>query len=405
MLSVNQLDYLNYKNALKGNYRKGVHTFRTILANPTQAADFAANLGGVSLVLGWPIGQDDRNSQELLALLLESEVLDRATLTWMSQWYPDYSDDWDALASDPVRAAKMVGDAQFWRAVGHSPVTAGKVIATLVGLSCAEYADINAVAASQTAMDAVAASESAMDAVAASRTAIVAIAASQTAMEAVVASETAMEAVIASHIALAAVIASPIACQAVQESPTALKTFTDVSSTVMGKTVAILAGLSPDDYADMEAAAASQTAMVAMASSDTAMAVVVASESVMEAVAASRTAMAAIAASQTARAAIDASSMAINTLSSSPLVETVSGTVKAQGDVAVMYDGNAWCIYAGCSSMDAKVTYFTIDNPAVGVTIDRGQIPTISKFISKIQIATFQAYTNNKTGNAKIIKC
>lgn len=370
MLSVNQLDYLNYKNALKGNYRKGVHTFRALLSNPTQAADFAANLGGVSVVLGWPIGQDDRNSQELLALLLESEVLDRATLTWMSQWYPDYAADWDTLASDPVRAAKMMGDAQFWRAVGHSPVTAGKVIATLAGLSCAEYADINAVAASPTAIEAVAASE------------------------------TAMEAVIASPTAMAAVIANPTACQAVQENPTAWETFTSANSDVMGKTVAILAGLSPDDYADMEAAAASQTAMVAMASSDTAMAVVAASETVMEAVAASRTAMVAIAASQTARAAIEASSTAINALNNSPLVESVSGSVKAQGDVAVMYNGNAWGISASCGS-SASISYFTIDNPTVGV----GNGSTISKFISKIQIATRSAYSDTKTGTAKIIKC
>ena len=172
MLSVNQLDFLNYRSALKGNYRKGVYAFRTILENPAHAAGFASNLGGVSVVLGWPIGQDDQNSQQLLTLLLNSSVLDQATLTWLSQWYPDDSDDWDTLVSDLERATWMVGNALIWRAVGYSPVTAGKVIATLAGLTCAEFADIYAVVSSSTAMAAVAASETAMAAVASSSTAM-----------------------------------------------------------------------------------------------------------------------------------------------------------------------------------------------------------------------------------------
>ena len=52
MLGVNQLDFINYCNALKGNYRKGVHKMETLLENPTHAKEFANNLGGVSVVLG-----------------------------------------------------------------------------------------------------------------------------------------------------------------------------------------------------------------------------------------------------------------------------------------------------------------------------------------------------------------
>ena len=51
MLGVNQLDFINYCNALKGNYRKGVHKMETLLENPTHAKEFAKNLGGVSVVL------------------------------------------------------------------------------------------------------------------------------------------------------------------------------------------------------------------------------------------------------------------------------------------------------------------------------------------------------------------
>ena len=192
MLSVNALDFMNYKNALKGNYRKGVHAFRCILENPTQAADFAANLGGVCVVFGVPIGQDDRNSQQLLALLQASSVIDQAALTWLSQWYADYADDWDTMAGDTARASAIAGDALIWRAVGSSPVGAGKVIAAIAGLSCQDYADMAAVAASSTAMAAVAASQTAMTAVAASSTALNAIAASTTALDALYAKKSRM---------------------------------------------------------------------------------------------------------------------------------------------------------------------------------------------------------------------
>lgn len=52
MLGVNQSDFMSYMSALKTNYRKGIHRMEAILANPAHAAEFAANLGGVSVVLG-----------------------------------------------------------------------------------------------------------------------------------------------------------------------------------------------------------------------------------------------------------------------------------------------------------------------------------------------------------------
>ena len=322
MLSVNALDFMNYKNALKGNYRKGVHAFRCILENPTQAADFAANLGGVCVVFGVPIGQDDRNSQQLLALLQASSVIDQAALTWLSQWYTDYADDWDTMAGDAARATAIAGDALIWRAVGSSPVGAGKVIATIAGLSCQDYADMAAVAASSTAMAAVIASSTALSAVVSSSTAMTAVAASQTAMAAVA----------ASPVAVAAIWQSTVAIQVLQGNATAWATFTGASSQVMGKAVAILAGLNPNDYADMTAVAASSTAMTAVTASSTAMAAIEASSMAiakyaasaagldpadyddMTELAASSTAMAAVAASQTALNAIAASTTALDAL-------------------------------------------------------------------------------------------
>ena len=269
----NQSDFMAYASALKSNYRKGVHRLETILSNPTMSAEFAANLGGVSVILGVPVSMPDRNSDKLLELLLGSEVADAAVETWLHQFY-EFT-DWDDLLSDSARCQEMANNPLIWRAAGGSKLAVGKSVATLAGLSCAAYKDIDAVAASSTAMAAVAASSTAMAAVAASSTAMTAI----------------------------------------QKSPTALNAIA-ASSMATAKYAAGAAGLNPADYADMKAVAASSTAMTAVAASSTAMA----------AVAASSTAMAAIAASATARTAICASTVAYNYLLSKATYATISGT-------------------------------------------------------------------------------
>ena len=170
MLGVNQSDFMSYMSALKTNYRKGIHRMEAILANPTHASEFAANLGGVSVVLGVPVGLPDRNSDKLLELLLGSDVADDAVLTWMHQFY-EFT-DWDDLMGNAERCKEMANNPLIWRAAGGSKLAVGKSIATLAGLSCADYADIDAVAASQVAMAAVAASQVAMAAMSATSTAL-----------------------------------------------------------------------------------------------------------------------------------------------------------------------------------------------------------------------------------------
>ena len=221
----NQSDFMAYAGAFKSNYRKGVHRLETILSNPTHAAEFAANLGGVSVVLGVPIELPDRNSDKLLELLLGSTVADDAVLTWMHQFYEFTG--WDDLLSDANRCQEMANNPLIWRAVGGSKLAVGKSIATLAGLSCSDYKDIDAVAASSVAMTAVAASQVAMAAIQKSQTALSAIAA---------------------------------------------------SSMATAKYAAGAAGLNPADYADMTAIAASQVAMAAVAASATARAAVCASD-------------------------------------------------------------------------------------------------------------------------------
>ena len=162
MLGVNQLDFINYANALKGNYRKGIHKMEAIMASPTHAKEFASNLGGVSVVLSVPIGKEDRNSAQLLDLLLNSDVADDAVYTWLGQFYEFSS--WDELFGDEDRCKAMMANELMWRALSASGVAMGKTVATLAGLSCSAYDDMSAVAASSTAMTAVCSSALAFNA-------------------------------------------------------------------------------------------------------------------------------------------------------------------------------------------------------------------------------------------------
>ena len=234
MLGVNQLDFINYCNALKGNYRKGVHKMETLLENPTHAKEFASNLGGVSVVLGTPVGKEDRNSETLRSMLLASDVANDAVYTWMGQYYE--FDSWDELLGDEDRCKAMMANELLWRALSASGVAMGKTVATLAGLSCSAYDDMSAVAASSTAMTAVASS--------------------QTARAAIEKSQVAKDAIAASDMATA-------------------------------KYAVGAAGLKPADYANMAAVAASQTAMAAIATSSTAMSAISASTTAINALKAS----------------------------------------------------------------------------------------------------------------------
>ena len=205
MLGTNQLDFMSYATAFKSNYRKGIRRLEAILSNPTHAAEFAANLGGVSVVLGVPIGREDRNSEALLSLLLNSDIADDAVLTWMHQFYEFTT--WDDLMGNSARVQEMMQNPFLWRALGGSKKAVGKGVATLAGLSCASYADIDAVVASSTAMTAVIGNATALNAVVSSQTAMAAVAASKVATGAIAASATALAKIAGSTTALDALYA------------------------------------------------------------------------------------------------------------------------------------------------------------------------------------------------------
>ena len=367
MLDNDMIEFLTYRNAMKSNYRKGVHALRCILNNRKQAETFAGSLGGVSVVLG--VSQPDGNSEALRALLESSTVIDQAALTWLGNWWPEQCDSWDTVAADQGRCNTIATDKLLWRGVGASPVGAGKILAGLVGQDSHNFAAMQAVASSATAMQAVASSATAMQAVAASPVAIAAIyrsdvalsavdsevsaaatfygadsvamgkavvilagldpagyadmsavAASATAMSAVAASATAMSAVAANYVALVALYSNAEALSTAQGTTVGAAALAGAGSVATGKAAVKLAGLDPDDFADMAAVAASSTAMAAVAASSTAMA----------AVAASSTAMAAVAASATARSALNGASVARQALKASPLATELS-LVSSQG--------------------------------------------------------------------------
>ena len=230
MLGVNQLDFINYANALKGNYRKGVHKMETLLENPTHAKEFAKNLGGVSVVLGTPVGKEDRNSETLRSMLLASDVANDAVYTWMGQYYE--FDSWDELLGDEDRCKAMMANELLWRALSASGVAMGKTVATLAGLSCSAYDDMSAVAASSTAMAAIASSQTAMAAIIANSTALKAVVSSSAAMSAVAASQTAMAAVAASQTAMQALYNAADTTEPIlKASSVAIAAFTAKSTT------------------------------------------------------------------------------------------------------------------------------------------------------------------------------
>ena len=105
---------------------------------------------------------------------------------------------------------------------GATSAVMGKAAAKLAGLNPADYADMDAIASSSTAMAAIASSSTAMAAVASSQTAMAAIIGNSTALNAVVSSSTAMAAIASSSTAMAAIAASSTALSAIAASTTAL---------------------------------------------------------------------------------------------------------------------------------------------------------------------------------------
>lgn len=280
-----QIDYLNFRAALKSNYVKGVHTLRSILADNAQARMFAENPAAVAVVLSYDTENPDKNAVELHNLLSKSSVAEIASNTYICNTYGVAN--FGELFEDEELMATAIEDDATMNAIVSSK-TAMESIATNSGA-------MESVTGSETAMASVASSEVAMETIVETPSALSALVSSETAMAAVAASEvsigvittssSAMEAIAASQVAANAVIASDIAMTAMSQSSTAMSAMAD-SSTAMAIVV--------ESSAASATFAGSSVAMAELAGSDVAMKAIASSSTAMPAMAASAIALNAI---------------------------------------------------------------------------------------------------------------
>ena len=317
-----------------------------VAANETAMAAVAASRVAMSAIIG--------NSTALNAVVTSSVAMAAVI---------GNSTALNAVVSSSTAMAAIIANSTALNAVVSSSAAMSAVaasqtaMAAIIGNSTALNAVVSsstamaAIEKSQVAKDAIAASDMAtakyavgaaglkpadyanMAAVAASQTAMAAIASSQTAMAAIASSQTAMAAVAASYVAVAAVYGSAVAVDAVKANETAWATLTGATSAVMGKAVAVLSGLNPDSYADMTAVASSSTAMAAIASSST------------------------------ARTAITNSATAKNALASSPLKTTVTKGNGNGWENRTIRNGMGYLIscYNANSGGEAGSTWYKLD--------------------------------------------
>ena len=126
-----------------------------------------------------------------------------------------------AIASSQTARAAIEKSQVAKDAIAASDMATAKYAVGAAGLKPADYANMAAVAASQTAMAAIASSQTAMAAIIGNSTALNAVVSSSTAMAAIAASQTAMTAIASSQTAMTAVCSSALAFNAALKNSTA----------------------------------------------------------------------------------------------------------------------------------------------------------------------------------------
>ena len=240
------------------------------------------------------------------------------------------------LAMNAVAASETAMTALIANTAAFNTVVTSHVAMNAVASS---YVAVAAVYESAVAVEAVKANETAWATLTGATSAVMGKAAAKLAglnpadyadMDAIASSSTAMAAVAASYVAVAAVYGSAVAVDAVKANETAWATLTGATSAVMGKAVAVLSGLNPDSYADMTAVASSSTAMAAIIGNSTALNAVVSSPTAMAAIIGNSTALNAVVSSSTAMAAIEKSQVAKDAIAASDMA-TAKYAVGAAG--------------------------------------------------------------------------
>ena len=373
-----------------------------VAASETAMAAVIANSTALNTVVTSPVAMNAvASSYVAVAALYESAVAVEAVKANETAWATLTG------ASSAVMgkaAAKLAGlnpaDYADMTAVASSSTAMAAIAASQTAMAAIirNSTALNAVVSSQTAMAAIEKSQVAKDAIAASDMATAKYAvgaaglnpADYANMAAVAASQTAMAAVAASYVAVAAVYGSAVAVDAVKANETAWATLTGATSAVMGKAVAVLSGLNPDSYADMTAVASSSTAMAAIIGNSTA----------LNAVVSSQTAMTAVASSNTARTAITNSATAKNALASSPLKKTVTKGNGNSWENRTIRNGMGWLIncYNANSGGEAGSTWYKLD----GVQTSQ---PAGTTNVGKFFTSSLAIYWWSSTSSVTYIPC
>lgn len=275
-----QIDYLNWRYALKSNMVKGVHTLRSILADPAQAKMFAESPAAVAVVLSYDTENPDKNAVELHNLLSKSGVAEIASNTYICNTY---------------------GVANFGELFEDEE---------LMAVALEDIATMNAIVSSESAMESIATNSKAMESVVASETAMASVASSEVAMETIIYTPSALGTLAASKTAMSAVAANEVAMGVAASSETAM------------------AAIASSNVA-MSAVVASGTAMTALAASDAGMEAVTANEDAMAAIVASNDATGILLADDNATPYLFASSASSDALATSEYaMGVIAGSAK-----------------------------------------------------------------------------
>lgn len=217
-----QIDYINFYYLLKGNYRKGVHALRSILADGGQAKAFAENPSAVAVVLSYDKENPDKNSEELYELLTSSNVADLASATYICSTYGVTT--FAELYADEEALTQLLADSSSMNAVAASTAAIEALVAddNAFAQACESTTAMTAIASQASAMKIVAADSGAITTLSASSTGMGVVAESETAMAEIVVSTTAMNAVMANNIAVIAICSSNVAVSAIANNDAAL---------------------------------------------------------------------------------------------------------------------------------------------------------------------------------------
>jgi|GEM_PF-3258185 len=243
----------------------------------------------------------------------------------------------------------VVGMSAWMYDIANSPFAMRTLAASEAGSRevSASATAMREVSASENAVAVILGTDQALATVVASAVAMSAISASAVAMSAISASAVAMSAISASAVAMSAISASAVARDAIKNNPTAYASVLG-NHMAVGKFAVGAAGLDPAPFADIEAVAASSTAMQAVAASSTAMQAVAASSTAMQAVAASTAARTVLWQSDAFLACLQANNASIQAIISANLATTKNTAAsafqfEAQGTKLILlrryYDG------------------------------------------------------------------